>query len=469
MNDRVCQPSSKPSGAPANPGAATPGTRSPFRLVALTPWEKLCLFCTTVVRSFISNRCPVRASALAYSNLLALVPVLAVALSVTSGLLKDEGQERIEQFIQRFVVNLTPEAKSAFGQLQNDPKIQEARKQAAHYIDEFIQNTRSGTLGVTGMVALLAVGIGMLVRIEDTFNDIWGIQDGRSWFSRIVIYWAALTLGPILLVAAIALTSNPQLAPTREYLSQLPMGMGHLLSIALRALPFLILILAFAVFYKLMPHTPVDWHAALIGGAVGGTLWQLNNLMSVFYASRVVSNSYIYGSIGLIPVVMIGLYLSWLILLFGAQVGYVFQNRRAYFQEKQMQSFNHAAHEWVAFQIMIECAIAFRDQKSPPTVLSIADALSLPSRLITRVVQPLLTSRLLAEVTHPTQGLTPARPVESITGHDILGALRIGTGHDPALADMPEDDSDLLRRHLGAIRQAEATSARAVSLSALIG
>ena len=465
MNDR---PPHAASHAPASPVASPKSmARSPFGLVVLSPWEKVCLFCVTVVKSFVSNRCPIRASALAYSNLLALVPVLAVALSVTTSLLKDEGQERIEKVIQQFAVNLTPESRSAFGQLQNDPKIQEARKQVATYIDEFIKNTRSGTLGVTGMVALLAVGIGMLVRIEDTFNDIWGIQDGRGWFSRIVLYWAALTLGPILLVATIALTGSSHLEPTREYLSQLPLGVGQMLTVSFRALPFLILIVAFAMFYKLMPHTPVEWPAAFIGGVVGGSLWQINNLLSVFYASRVVTNSYIYGSIGLVPVVMIGLYLSWLIMLFGAQVGYVFQNRRAYFQEKQMQSFNHAANEWVAFQIMMECAAAYRDEKNPPTILSLADHLSLPSRLVVRVVKSLVISRLLAEVTHPMQGLVPGRPIDAITAHDVLCALRVGLGEDPALSDHP--GSEALRRHIEPIRRAEASSARSVSLKALIG
>ncbi|MBI3871324.1 MAG: YihY/virulence factor BrkB family protein [Verrucomicrobia bacterium] len=459
MSDR---PSNESSSAPA--AAKVP--RPAFGLVILTRWEKARLFCSAVAKSFVSNRCPVRASALAYSNLLALVPVLAVALSVTSSLLKDEGTERIEKFIQQVAAKLTPESKSAFGQLQSDPKVQEARKQLAAYIDEFIQNTRSGTLGVTGMVALLAVGIGMLVRIEDTFNDIWGIQDGRSWFSRIVLYWAALTLGPILLVAVIALTGSSHIGPTREYLSHLPLGVGPLLTVGFRALPFLILIVAFAVFYKIMPHTPVDWPAAFIGGIVGGTLWQLNNLLSVFYASRVVTNSYIYGSIGLVPVVMIGLYLSWLIMLFGAQVGYVFQNRRVCFQEKQLQSLNHAAHEWVAFQVMMECAMAFRDGKAPPTSLSLAKLLSLPSRLVARVVQPLLGSRLLAELTHPVQGLVPGRPIEAITAHDVLSAMRVGTGDDPALAD--HEGGEALRRQIAPIRQAEEASAKAVSLSALM-
>src|SRR5882724_4479944 len=105
-------------------------------------------------------------------------------------------------------------------------------------------------------------------------------------------------------------------------------------------LPIVVLTLTFGAFYLLMPNTKVKWQAALVGGAVGGILFHLNNLVSVLYVSRVVSNSKIYGSLGLVPVFMIGLYFSWLILLFGAQVAYAFQNRGSYVEEKQVETIN---------------------------------------------------------------------------------------------------------------------------------
>ena len=115
------------------------------------------------------------------------------------------------------------------------------------------------------MIALLMVGIGMLVRIENTFNDIWGVTQGRRWVARIVHYWAAMTLGPLLLVAAIALTGSPHLAATKTYLATLPLGVGQLMAFSFRFLPFLILIVAFAAFYQLMPNTQADWRASLFG------------------------------------------------------------------------------------------------------------------------------------------------------------------------------------------------------------
>src|SRR5208282_6791204 len=109
---------------------------------------------------------------------------------------------------------------------------------------------------------------------------------------------------------------------------------GHLL---FQVLPVILVCLLFSLLYELMPNTRVSWRAALAGGLAGGLLFHLNNLLNVLYVSRVVSNSRIYGSLGLVPVFMIGLYFAWWILLFGAQVSYAFQNRDAYLQEKQLE------------------------------------------------------------------------------------------------------------------------------------
>lgn len=422
--------------------------------MTMTLGKRFCLFWTIVFKSFVQNRCPVRASALAYSNLLALVPVLALVISVTSGILKQDGTQRIDGLIENLVSLITPETRSAFGHLENDPRVTAARKEIVTRMEEFIRNTQSGTLGVTGVIALLVVGIGMLVRIENTFNDIWGISEGRSWISRIIHYWAALTLGPLLLVAAIALTGSPYLIGTRQFLADLPYGMGAMLSWGFSFLPFVILTLAFCLFYQLMPNTRVEWSASLVGGVLGGTVWQLNNMFSVFYASRVISNSYIYGSLGLVPVVMIGLYLSWFILLIGAQVAYVFQNRKAFFHDKPLEHFNHAGREWVAIQLMRIVAKRHLESKPSPSIAQFADQLSVPAQLVSQVLQPLLDTRLLVGVPTRETEFLPGRPIETILCSDILKAIRIGKGDDPLSPTRPAPHPPLVER-LGSLRKLE--------------
>jgi membrane protein len=256
-----------------------------------TRLQRFAFFWLLVGKSFNRNRCPVRAASLAYTTLLALVPMLVVALSVSSSLFKGEAEPRINQLIDRFVDSLTPPATvGTNGDVSvdkqeelRDPNVQDsanpkylaARKQVAGTIESFINNAGNAKLGALGTILFVFAAISMLSRVESTFNDIWGVAHGRNWFVRIVQYWAVLTLGPLLLVAAIGLASGPHLRSTQALLT----GMPFLGSLLFQLLPVVVLCIAFSVFYVLMPATKVHFVSALAGGLVGGTLWHLNNAL----------------------------------------------------------------------------------------------------------------------------------------------------------------------------------------------
>jgi membrane protein len=462
-------------------------------------------FWLMVARSFSRNRCPVRAAALAYTTLLALIPMLAVALSVSTSILKTEGEGRISHFIDEFVDSVTPPAmlstnsapgnaqaagngqgssvtngavaqagsatnnasgnggtNSAPTQAAADAKYVAARTQVAETIHGFIQNTSSGTLGVTGTILLVFVAISMLSRVESTFNDIWGVSQGRSWFARIVQYWAVITLGPVLLAVALGLASGPHLQLTKRIFDSMPF-IGSLL---FQLLPVLVLCLAFALLYMLMPNTKVHWQAALAGGLVGGVLWHLNGYFSVLYVSRVVTNSKIYGSLAMIPVFMIGLYFGWLILLFGAQVAYAYQNRAAYVQEKQAENVNQRGREFVALRLMACIGRRFHYGETPVTVQEMASQLTVPTRLVQQIMQILLAARLVVEVAGNETGYAPARPLETISCHDVLTALRAGQGQEPATRDEPARVE--VYGEFERIMEAERKAASAVTVLAMV-
>jgi membrane protein len=195
-----------------------------------------------------------------------------------------------------------------------------------------------------------------------------------------------------------------------------------------KLVPLLMLSLAFSVFYKLMPNTKVQWRAALVGGLCGGTLWQLNNLMFVFYVSRIVTNNRIYGALGMIPVIMISLYLGWLFLLFGAQVAYAFQNRRAYVQDRLVEKLTPRGKEIVALRLMAELAARFVDGAGATGADELAARLRVPSRLIVSIVESLLDDELLCETNDEQPAYLPARSLSEITLSDIIAAVRNGTG-----------------------------------------
>ena len=477
------------------------------RAEGLSRFHRFLHFWLMVFRSFNRNRCPVRASALAYATLLALIPMLAVAVSVTSSLLKKQGEDRIDQFIVKLVNSVTPPAEvggtngvpsgtnltsqaevhagtnhlaraaaalaraagitpragtNGASLLGQDQQAIDTRRAVARQIDEFIQHTRSGALGLTGSVLLIFVAISMLSRIEATFNDIWGVVRGRSWFMRVVLYWGVLTLAPVLLIGALGLASGPHLESTKRLFTIMPF-VGDLL---FEVLPVVLLCLAFALFYMLMPNAKVRFVPALVGGLVGGLLFHLNNVFSVLYVSRVVSNSKIYGSLGLVPVFMIGLYFFWLILLLGGQVSYAFQNRSSYLEEKQLENINQRGREFVALRLMTCIGRRFGRGEPPPTVAEICEELGVPSRLVRQIMGVLSSARLVVETAGTELAWLPARPLENITCHDILLALRASHGQELATRDGPSRTEVYGEFHR--IEEAERQAASAVTMLALV-
>jgi membrane protein len=481
-------------------------------------------FWVLVVKSFNRNRCPIRASALSFTTLLALIPMLAVVISVTSALLKKQGEEQIYQFVDKMVSNMVPsephtnttraiinlltnrppadfETNSSTASLTegtNAPMVavssngpaagsetnheaaiaaavseHEAQtapdsdvrttkqKEAAKWIHEFIHNTRSGTLGATGAILLVLVGIRMLGSIESTFNDIWGVTRGRNWLSRIQIYCTGIVFGPLLLVGAGALAGGSHLQATQKLIMKMPI-VGPMI---FPTLTLIVLWLTFTLFYQFIPNTKVRFRAALVGGIVSGTVWHVNNLFGFLYVSRVVSNSRIYGSLGLVPVFMAGVYFSWYILLFGAQIAYAFQNRALYLQERIAENVNQRGREFVALRLMTCIGQRFQRGMPPPSGQEMSDELCIPSRLVQQVLQTLIAAHLVIEVSGVEPGYTPGRPLEQINAHHLLQAMR-ARGQELLTRDEPVREE--VYGEFARIQEAEKQISSTITMLALV-
>jgi membrane protein len=439
-----------------------------------------------VAKSFVQNRCLVRASALSYTTLLAIIPLLAIAISVTSSLLKKQGEQQIYKVVDEFVSQVVPPA--AESATDEPPQIsltgtinpesagttntlvlpedtakarETVQNVAAQRIHEFIHNTRSGALGITGMALLIFVAISMLDSIEGTFNDIWGVARGRNWLMRIMRFWLAITLGPLLIAIGLSLASGRHFQATREILQTTPV-VG---SIILQSGTLIFIWLVFALLYQFVPNTKVQFSAALAGGIVGGTLWHLNNVFGFLYVSRVVSNSKIYGGLGLIPVFMAGVYFSWVILLFGAQIAYAFQNRKIYLQEKLIETVSHRDREILALRLMTSIGRHFQNGEKPAEVHEVSDELEVPTKLAQQVLQRLLAAQLITEISG-NAAYVPGRPLESISAHDVLLAMRVEGGQELTLPNRPAD-LEVLEEFIK-IEKAERAAAAPLTLQTLV-
>ncbi len=454
----------------------------------VTPFQQFLHFWLMVGRSFLANRCPVRASALAYATLLALIPLLAVGIGVSTTFLKNakfetkpsastsmvvtangtnnlaEAEIPMEDPVQKMVNTLVDELAPQLGLMgkATDEEAAISRAEVVKKINEFIANIHSGTLGVTGTIALIAVAILLLSNIETTFNDIWGVARGRNWVARAVQYWAVITLGPLFMVLALGVTVSSRFDYIRNKLQAWPIMAEMFFTLV----PLIVLIIIFTGFYLLIPNTKVRWSAAFIGGLVGGGLWTANSTFNVLFASKVITASKVYGSLGAIPVFLSGMYFSWLILLFGAQVAYAFQNRQTYMQERQTESIHQRGREFVAFRMMEVIGQKFAAGEKPPSTNALAQAIEVPSRLISQILQPLIEAKLVNEVANGETCYSPARPIDKITCADILDALRCGNGH--GIETKEDATRALVMADFEAIRKAELTRAGSITMADLV-
>lgn len=460
--------------------------------------ERFVHFWVLVARQFVRHRCLVRASALSYSTLIALIPLLAVALSLTSSLLKTQDEDKFKVAVEKLVAAITPPAtvetnvvtiKTNFipvlatnaasfqvsaGEtnglltITNLVPTEEtsivtvtAQKKIASEVWGFVQQTQSGALGATGVVLLVFIAISLLSRIEETFNDIWGVQRGRNWLTQVQLYSTTIILGPLLVLAAVSLAGGSHFQSAKEFVSLMPV-IGKLI---FQLLPLVVLWLAFTLIYLLLPNTKVKFSAAAVGGAVAGSLWFLNNVFGFLYVSRVVSNSQIYGKLGLVPVFMIGLYFSWVFLLLGAQIAYVFQNRVAYLQDRLADNINQRGREFVALRIMTCLGQRFQRGQPPATVSALSTELGVPSRLTQSVLRTLAAARLVTETAGTESAFVPARPLETINAYDILLAMRTANGQELQLRGEPALNE--IYGEFSRIEQAERETASVISLLSL--
>ena len=434
-----------------------------------------------VWRGFVKNRCPVRAAALAYTTLLGLIPVLAITFILSSRFLNFDRKtaELVPRLLQNIVEYLAPPLKElppppaaepGAGELAPDAAATEAApesdpqpgapagpdppppgepvarqldpaaaQEVVAYIQGFIDQISSGRLGLFGTFLLIFVAISLLTNIEHAFNEIFGARQGRSFLNRIIYYWAVITLFPLILFVAYTITSGfhlPKLDnPNRAFL---------LLERAyFFFLPFFALWLMFALLYWGLPNTHIRFRAALVGGVIGGSLWQFNNMASTLYISKVLTYSKIYGSLGAVPVLLFGIYLSWLIILLGAQVTSAAQNLRAYADQIRSAGYDEETVDGLALWALLRvCETFCRDRgEPPPNARQLAQEAQVPEPLLEEILDRLAGHRIVVRTEfragHPA-GYHPGRDPGRIFPGDALAAMQTSPRSGPPLLAVRE-------------------------------
>ncbi|MBI1909749.1 MAG: YihY family inner membrane protein [Deltaproteobacteria bacterium] len=254
----------------------------------------------TVVKGYRQNKIPVRATALAYTTLISIVPFLAVTFSLFKAF---GGLNQAMEPIKRFVLsNLATGTGDA----------------AITYLDQFIENFRSGAVGLVGFMLLILSVISVLATIEQAFNDIWGIPKSRTFIRRFTSYWTIITIGPVLLGISLSLTGALQSSRLVNDILSLSGAQRFLIA----KIPWLVTFGMFTALYLIMPNTKVRVRSALLGGIIGGSLWEVAKWGYTLYATQVVSTYKVYGSLGMVPIFLVWIYYTWVVVLVGALVAF---------------------------------------------------------------------------------------------------------------------------------------------------
>lgn len=250
----------------------------------------------SVIQRFRSDRLPRHAASLAFSSLLALAPMMAIALAVLSSF-EDMGV-LVENFIYQFLV---PTA-------GDEVKV---------YLDQFAN--RAGKLTAVGAGAFLLTALLLLSNIESSFNDIWRVEEGRTLSEKLTVYWSLVTLGPLLMGASLTMSA---------YLMSLSVFSGQVASIGEVLVPILLMASAFLLLYLVMPNVRVSLMHGLVGALVASLLFELTKRAFQAYLKNFADYEVVYGALAALPIFLIWIYLSWVVALIGAEVVAVLQQKK---------------------------------------------------------------------------------------------------------------------------------------------
>lgn len=378
-----------------------------------------------------------RAAALSYSSLLGLGPLVAIAVLISGFALGDRDPAVMAQSLNRIIGFIAPQV------AQYDRPAAPARDSAmppgvqpekpadpelVKLISQFITSSRSGTAGVIGVFMLLIIVVQLFTSIENTFNDIWGVRRGRSWLTRVIYYWTTVTLGAVLFFASITLLSASAFVNVfRNLTGWIPLG-EHLVGLVTWLLPsssFLLLMSLLMLFYRTVPNTRVRWRAALIGAVVVTGLLFLNNYIAFLYFKGVLRTKSLYGSVGIVPILMAGLYIFWFFVLVGGQLTYAVQNVRYRSSQTAWHNLNHATRESMSLVVLLLIARRFKVCAPAYSVTELAHLIRVPSQILNESLNRLCDLKLIDELP-PAEGADPndnryqpARPLNRITLGDF--------------------------------------------------
>lgn len=358
-------------------------------------------------KEFQQDRCSLRASSLTLYSLFAIVPVMAMAFGIAKGF-------GFQQFLEGKVLVMFE------GQ-------EEIIKNVLEFSNNLLDKTHGGPMAIIGVILLLYSLVKLLGHIENAFNQIWWVREDRPILRKITDYMTISIAAGLLVIFSSSATIfvTTRLENFMEYLN-LPAGFESLISFGFNIFPFLSIWVLFVFFYVIIPNKKIDVTAAAVGAIIAGTIFQLVQIFYLKFQVGVSNYNAIYGSFAALPLFLIWLQLSWVILLYGAEIAFVWENTPSLeTDDLGYEDLSLRLQKLMAIRMVLFCVKRFAQGDCPATDLEISKELKLPLKVVKIILEKLLESNLLFQVTSSKGclGYSPAVDIESLTIMDVITAF----------------------------------------------
>lgn len=385
-----------------------------------------------LVQGVIRDDLLLRASSLTFATMLAVVPFLAIMFFMIQTFHIGETISQLFMLLFGIDPSLTPEDQKhkliallfqGFEKGVSAPPAVGLENPVGMIVTFAERNANPGTLTAATLIFLLSIVFGLMMNIEGSFNTIWGIRRTRSWYRIFSDYMMILLVLPFLVGGVLCITvilENPLMV---EHLGPFAVG--------IRGIPYLAASVAFTALYYFVPNTRVRFRYAIFAGVVAGVLWCLLSVAYVKYQFGLKNYSLLYSTFAQLPVLLMWIYCSWLVLLFGAELAFAYQNEPTFAMERWAEGTSYAYREALGLWTMLELGRRF-DAGLPGLSAEVAaKEWNVPTRLLNDTLINLEDARLAVRCASHPPTYQPSRSLDKITVQDVVDCLR-EAGREPS-------------------------------------
>ncbi|HSG63599.1 MAG TPA: YihY/virulence factor BrkB family protein, partial [Gammaproteobacteria bacterium] len=333
--------------------------------------------------------------------MLSIVPLLALSFSVLKGF---GYHRRLEPLLLNFLEPLGPRA-----------------EELTASVIRFVDNVSGSTLAGVSLFLLLFTTLLMVQKVEDSFNFVWRVDRPRNFGRRFSDYLSVLLVGPMVMTVAMGLLATLSSTSIVERLQEIE-PFGSLIVTASALMPYVLVCGVFSFLYGFVPNTTVRIRSALAGGLLAGVAWATTGKLFAQFVAGASRTEAIYSGFAIVIVAMLWLYVSWLILLLGAQFTFYYQNPDDLALGRRVLASSNELRERLALSVMLLIATDFDQPGHGWREPGLAAKIGVPRHQLEPIVGALRDAELIAETTE--QRLVPGRDLRRITLAEILDAVR---------------------------------------------